>query len=72
MTINKALQSLTVPDEQIELKIVGVYRPRKIKFAFFQKMLDGSRVAFWHVNWKSPNDFGTTLSLEGLKEWGYL
>ncbi len=66
------LAVLAVPDEVKELEVIGQFTPRKIKFAFFQDDFQGGKIAYWHVDWNSPTDFGTTLSMEGLKLWGYL
>lgn len=65
---NPGLVALTVEAEQKEIAVVK----RRIKFAFFQPMLDGTKVPFWHVNWVSPTEFGTTLSMQGLKDWKIL
>lgn len=70
--ITNGLMALTVPEERHEIKAVLQPKPRRIKFAFFQPMLDGSKLPFWHVDWKNNNDFGTTLSMEGLRDWGIL
>ncbi len=67
---NPGLIALTVDEEKKE--ILSAVRPRKIKFAFFQTDLSGTKIPFWHVDYKSPSEFGTTLSLKGLKQWGYL
>lgn len=72
MKINRRLEALIVPAEKIELEVIGTYRARRIKFAFFQSDFKGGKLPYWHVNWKGPNEFGTTLSMEGLKQWGYL
>ncbi len=63
------ISALAVPEELEELKAVGQFRPRKIKFAFFQDDFKGGKIAYWHVNWHSPTEFGTTLAMEGLKHW---
>ncbi len=68
---NPGLIALTVLDEQKELAAVAP-KPRRIKFAFMQRTLDGGSIPFWHVDWKSPSEFGTTLSMDGLKQWGIL
>jgi hypothetical protein len=68
MTTNNAgLRALTTDDELQEVQAVG--KRRKIKFAFFQSDFKGGRIPFWHVNYVSPSDFGTTLSMDGLKQW---
>lgn len=72
---NPGLIALTVLDEQNEIAIVTKTAKgmrSRIKFAFFQKTLDGGKIPYWHVNWKSPSDFGTTLAIEGLRQQGYI
>jgi hypothetical protein len=70
MTTNNAgLRALTTSQERKELRAVG---RRKIKFAFFQSDFKGGRIPFWHVDYMSPSDFGTTLSMDGLKHWGII
>ncbi len=67
-----ALNALAVEAELQEIKAIGQFTPRKIKFAFFQDDFKGGKIAYWHVNWHSPTQFGTTLSMEGLRQWKIL
>lgn len=67
---NPGLIALTVAEEKRE--IVAAIRPRRIKFAFFQFDMQGNKIPFWHVDYKTPDDFGTTLSMQGLREWGII
>lgn len=67
--MTQGLVALTVEEERQE---VAVVKMRRIKFAFFQQTLDGQKIPYWHVNYVGPNEFGTTLSMEGLKHWGVL
>lgn len=69
-TITAGLQALTTSDELTEVLAVGTLpKRRRLKFAFWQSDFKGGRVPFWHVDYLDKNDFGTTLSLEGLKQW---
>lgn len=72
MLNNKGLFILTVPEERLEMAVIGSKPYRKIKFAFFQKMFDGTQIPFWHVVDPHSKSFNSTLSMEGLKEWGIL
>jgi len=68
---NSALEALTTPEELAEVRAVGTApKRRKLKFAFWQSDFKGGRIAFWHVDYLNEHDFGTTLSLEGLRQWG--
>lgn len=67
---NRGLIALTVEAEQDEIK--AVTPKRRIKFAFFQKDLQGGKIPYWHTEYRSPTEFGSTLSLLGLKQWGFL
>ncbi len=67
---NPGLIALTVLDEQKE--VIATLPFRKIKFAFFQDDFQGGKIAYWHVmDPKSPS-FMSTLSFEGLKDWGII
>ena len=68
---NAGLVALTTESELREAQAVGVVaKRRKLKFAFWQSDFKGGRVPFWHVDYLNESDFGTTLSLEGLRQWG--
>jgi hypothetical protein len=69
LTNSLGLQALCVPEELEERRGIGPQKRRKIKFAFFQSDFKGGRIPFWHVDYLNKNDFGTTLSMQGLKEW---
>lgn len=66
---NQGLIALTVLDEQKELTAVG---KRKIKFAFFQSDFEGGRIPYWHVMDPTSPSYQSTLSMEGLREWGII
>ena len=67
---NPGLVALTVLEEQQE---IAVTQPkRKIKFAFFQKLLDGGQIPMWNVEDPTHKSYKSTLSMEGLKDWGVL
>jgi hypothetical protein len=70
---NVGLQSLATSDELAEVEVVGTPpKRRRIKFAYWQSDFQGGRIPFWHCDYLNESDFGTTLSLQGLKEWGKL
>jgi hypothetical protein len=75
---NPGLIALTVEDERNELRFaqfVGspyVVRPHKIKFGHFQDDFQGGRIPYWHVVDKTHKSYQSTLSWEGLKQWGVL
>lgn len=69
-TTNAGLLALTTGEELAEVQAIGTApKRRKLKFAFWQSDFKGGRIPFWHVNYLNENDFGTTLSIEGLKQW---
>lgn len=68
---NSALEALTTPEELAEVLAVGsLPKRRRIKFAYWQSDFKGGKIAFWHCDYLNESDFGTTLSLDGLKQWG--
>jgi hypothetical protein len=67
---NPGLLALTVSDERKE--IVAALPRRRIKFAFFQDDFQGGRIAYWHVMDPSSKSYQSTLSMQGLKDWGVL
>lgn len=83
---NKGLQALTVPIERSELMVVAfgtkhslearikaaVLRKRKIIFAFFQDDFQGGAIPYWHCTMPMSPNYGSTLSMEGLKAWRIL
>ena len=75
---NPGLRALTVPEEQREILSAqfgaSAYkvRPHKIKFAHFQSDFQGGRIPYWHVIDPSSKSYHSTLSMQGLKEWGVL
>jgi len=66
---NSGLEALTTGDELREVRAVGTKARRRIKFAFFQADFKGGRIPFWHVDYVDATHFGTTLSMDGLREW---
>lgn len=83
---NPGLVALTVKEERQEIGNVGPVanvfsrlramaaeqKGRKISFAFFQSDFKGGRIPYWHVCDISHKSFRSTLSMEGLKQWGVL
>lgn len=67
--LSKGLKALTVEAEQNEVLAVLQPKLRRIKFAFFQDDFKGGRIPYWHVDYVNEHQFGTTLSMEGLKQW---
>ena len=68
---NPGLIALTVLEEQEEIMVVPKFR--KIKFAHFQKIpFSNEQIPFWHVMDPAHKSYKSTLSMEGLKQWGVL
>lgn len=69
--LTNGLKALTVPEEQAEVMAVGTSaRKRRIKFAYWQSDFKGGRIPYWHCDYVNEKEFGTTLSMDGLKQWG--
>lgn len=73
---NPGLIALTVEAEQKEFAILPTAaciaaqaRGHKIVFAHFQSDFCGGRIPFWHVVDPKHPSCGSTLSLDGLREW---
>jgi len=83
---NPGLLNLTTPEEQAEIKVVafgsphsgealmkaGELRGRKIVFAFFQDDFKGGKIPYWHVCIPTHKSYQSTLSMQGLRDWGVL
>lgn len=84
---NPGLVSLTTPEEQQELAVIALdgFHPsiqsrarlaqtkgHKIVFAFFQSDFKGGKLPYWHVCDPTSKSYGSTLSVDGLREWGVI
>lgn len=76
---NPGLIALTLDDEKNEIRSVlfgadaaRISYRRRIKFAFFQSDFRGGRVPMWHVVDPLHKSYQSTLSMEGLRDWGVL
>lgn len=84
---NPGLVALTVQEEQKELTslVFGAVasspavkmamaesRGHKIVFAFFQDNFQGGQIPYWHVTNPLSKSYQSTLSMEGLRQWGVL
>ncbi len=69
---NPGFIALTVKDEQNELLAVTKTHTRKIKFAFFQSDFRGGKIPYWHVVDSASKSYQSTLSMQGLREWGII
>lgn len=66
---NAGLEAICTSDELREVQAVGTSPRRRIKFAFFQSDFRGGKIPFWHIDYVDAMHFGTTLSIDGLKQW---
>ena len=69
---NSGLEAICTSEELAEVQAAGTKQRRRIKFAFFQSDFKGGRIPFWHVDYVDAAHFGTTLSMDGLKQWGII
>lgn len=70
-SMNKlGLEALTTPEEMQEALVIGKPKMRRIKFAYWQSDFKGGRIPYWHCDYVNEHQFGTTLSMDGLKQWG--
>lgn len=69
---NPGLIALTVDEEKKEISVLPSRHFRKIVFAHFQSDFQGGRIPYWHVMDPTSQSYHSTLSMQGLKEWGIL
>ncbi len=81
---NPGLVNLTTPEEREEIKLVALngFAPsvqsrarlaqtkgHRIIFAFFQDDFQGGQIPYWHVCDPTSKSYGSTLSVQGLRDW---
>ncbi len=84
---NPGFVNLTTPEEQTELSVIALdgfapsvqsrarlaqIRGHKIVFAFFQDDFQGGKIPYFHVCDPTSKSYGSTLGIEGLKQWGII